>query len=552
MIAQSLTGTPGHVNSMATGVKHFVRRVPARHARAGRRADHERPWKTAGQVNDFTVVTPVFRGWAADRLLRQHLPRARHRRAGSSRARRARCTRRGSRSPCSRSCAPASRTATCSRSSGRTCASPTRRSATSTRRSARTRSAPTACARCSTSSTFPTSRRSPTRSSRAPSARCAPASPRCPTARTRTRPGATATTSRSCCAAPITVAGDEMRVDWTGSSPQSSLGINLVLNYTHAYASYAMKAAVAPEVPHNDGAFRPVHVTAPLGSILNCEHPAPVASRHVIGHFLPGIIFGALAPAMSGRLLAGSADALWITVWQGRDRAARPFVQTVFQLGGMGARTDEGRPQRDRVPLRRRGHARRGRRVAEPARLPPARAAPRLGRRGPLPRRSRPGSRDHVLDRRSLVGVGAARPHAASGAGSRGRARGRCGRVPAASGATTCRSSASSRSIRPMRSSCACPAVAATARPSRAIPRPSSPTWSRATSRSSEARDLLRGRRSATSGATTRSYGRARATSSISTRPRALRHDTSNLRHVSNLTRAVGSLVRGSTRRSTT
>ncbi len=111
-----------------------------------------------------------------------------------------------------------------------------------------------------------------------------------------------------------------------------------MLNYTHAYASYAMKAAVAPEVPHNDGAFRPVHVSAPLGSILNCEHPAPVASRHVIGHFLPGIIFGALAPAMAGRLLAGSADALWITVWQGRDRARRPFVQTVFQLGGMGAR----------------------------------------------------------------------------------------------------------------------------------------------------------------------------------------------------------------------
>jgi N-methylhydantoinase B len=136
----------------------------------------------------------------------------------------------------------------------------------------------------------------------------------------------------------ITVAGDELTVDWAGSSPQSPYGINLVLNYTHAYASYAMKAAIAPDVPHNDGAFRPVHVTAPLGSILNCEHPAPVASRHVIGHFLPGIIFGALAGAVPGRLLAGSADALWITVWQGRDRARRAFVQTVFQLGGMGAR----------------------------------------------------------------------------------------------------------------------------------------------------------------------------------------------------------------------
>jgi N-methylhydantoinase B len=136
----------------------------------------------------------------------------------------------------------------------------------------------------------------------------------------------------------VVVSGDEITVDWTGSSAQSPRGINLVLNYTHAYTSYAMKAALAPDVPHNDGAFRPVHVSAPVGSILNCEHPAPVASRHVIGHFLPGIIFGALAPAMPGRLLAGSADALWITVWQGRNRELEPFVQTVFQLGGMGAR----------------------------------------------------------------------------------------------------------------------------------------------------------------------------------------------------------------------
>ncbi len=269
----------------------------------------------------------------------------------------------------------------------------------------------------------------------------------------------------------VTVAGDEMTVDWAGSSPQSPYGINVVLNYTHAYASFAMKAAVAPEVPHNDGAFRPVHVTAPLGSILNCEHPAPVASRHVIGHFLPGIIFGALAPAVPGRLLAGSADALWITVWQGRDRRRRPFVQTVFQLGGMGARTGKDGLSATGFPSGVAGHARRGRRVAEPARLPPARADARLRRRRPLPRRPRAGSRDHVLDRRCVVGLGAARPHAgirrpASRTGSRApRAPTGC------SAATTCRSSASCRCDRPTRSSCACPAAAATARRRPAIPR---------------------------------------------------------------------------------
>ena len=65
--------------------------------------------------------------------------------------------------------------------------------------------------------------------------------------------------------------GDEITLDFAGSSPQSQHGINVVLNYTHAYASFAMKAAFAPEVPHNDGSFRPVHVTAPEGSILNCR-----------------------------------------------------------------------------------------------------------------------------------------------------------------------------------------------------------------------------------------------------------------------------------------
>ena len=57
--------------------------------------------------------------------------------------------------------------------------------------------------------------------------------------------------------------GDELFVDWAGSSPASSRGINVVLNYTHAYTTYALKCALAPEVPNNEGSFRPVHVTAP-------------------------------------------------------------------------------------------------------------------------------------------------------------------------------------------------------------------------------------------------------------------------------------------------
>ena len=133
----------------------------------------------------------------------------------------------------------------------------------------------------------------------------------------------------------VRVAGDEILIDFSGSSPQSTRGINVVLNYTHAYASFAIKAAVCPDVPHNEGSFRPVHVSAPPGSILNALEPAPVASRQVIGHFVPSAIFAALSGAMPGRLMAPGADPIWLTVWRGHNP---PFTLTVFQVGGTGAR----------------------------------------------------------------------------------------------------------------------------------------------------------------------------------------------------------------------
>jgi N-methylhydantoinase B len=133
----------------------------------------------------------------------------------------------------------------------------------------------------------------------------------------------------------VRVAGDEIFIDFSGSSPQSTRGINVVLNYTHAYASFAIKAAICPDVPHNEGSFRPVHVSAPPGSILNALEPAPVASRQVIGHFIPSAIFAALSGAMPGRLMAPGADPIWLSVWRGQKPS---FTLTLFQVGGTGAR----------------------------------------------------------------------------------------------------------------------------------------------------------------------------------------------------------------------
>ncbi len=61
MIAQSLTGTPGHINAMATGVRHFLKTYPAETLQPGDVLITNDPWQTAGQINDMTILTPVFK-----------------------------------------------------------------------------------------------------------------------------------------------------------------------------------------------------------------------------------------------------------------------------------------------------------------------------------------------------------------------------------------------------------------------------------------------------------------------------------------------------------
>src|SRR6266571_2139129 len=61
MIAQSLTGTPGHINAMATGVRHFLKAYPEEMLQPGDVLITNDPWQTAGQINDMTILTPVFK-----------------------------------------------------------------------------------------------------------------------------------------------------------------------------------------------------------------------------------------------------------------------------------------------------------------------------------------------------------------------------------------------------------------------------------------------------------------------------------------------------------
>ena len=134
----------------------------------------------------------------------------------------------------------------------------------------------------------------------------------------------------------LSVRGDEVTADFAGSSDQVDRGMNVVLNYTAAYTNYALKCAVAPEVPHNDGSFRPVRVTAPEGSIFNPRFPAAVAARQIAGHYIPHAVFGALEPVLPGRVIAEGAGGIWLTTVRGAGPTR--FVGVFFSAGGTGAR----------------------------------------------------------------------------------------------------------------------------------------------------------------------------------------------------------------------
>ncbi len=334
MIAQSLSGTPGHINAMATSMKHFLAAFPPDKLAPGDVLITNDPWQTAGQINDITITTPIFRNGkmvalfantchSADiggRILSAEarevfeeglrIPIMKLFDAGEPNKILMQIVRSNVRQPDEVVGDFYAQTA-CNETGGRALLEMMdefdldsidgvadeiiRRSETAVRTEIR----------------------------------------RLPDGEWHNETWSDGFEEPIVVRCAVKIAGDEIFIDFTGSSPQSTRGINVVLNYTHAYASFAIKAAICPDVPHNEGSFRPVHVSAPPGSILNALDPAPVASRQVIGHFIPSAIFAALSGALPGRLMAPGADPIWLSVWRGQNP---PFTLTVFQVGGTGAR----------------------------------------------------------------------------------------------------------------------------------------------------------------------------------------------------------------------
>jgi len=334
MIAQSLSGTPGHINAMATSMKHFLAAFPPDKLSPGDVLITNDPWQTAGQINDITITTPIFRNGrmialfantchSADiggRILSAEarevfeeglrIPIMKLFERGEPNPTLIQIVRANVRQPDEVIGDFYAQTA-CNETGGRALLE--------------------MMDEFGLDSIDPVAEEIIRRSEAAVRAEIR----KLPDGEWGNETWSDGFEEPIVVRCAVKIAGDEIFIDFNGSSPQSTRGINVVFNYTHAYASFAIKAAICPDVPHNEGSFRPVRVSAPAGSILNALDPAPVASRQVIGHFIPSAIFAALSGAMPGRLMAPGADPIWLSVWRGDNP---PFTLTVFQVGGTGAR----------------------------------------------------------------------------------------------------------------------------------------------------------------------------------------------------------------------
>jgi N-methylhydantoinase B len=338
MIGQSLTGTPGHINPMATGVIHFLNAYPAETLKPGDVLVTNDPWQTAGQVNDFTVLTPVFRGSEIVAYFANccHAPDIGGR-ILSAEAREV--YEEGLRVPITRLFnrgEPNEELFKILRANVRTPDETVGDLYAQTSSNAvGSRSLLQMMDEFGLHTIDPLADEIISRSENA----LRSALTEVPNGRYQHEVWSDGFEEPLRLKVAVTVEDRDIHIDFAGSSEQSQRGINVVLNYTKGYASFAVKAAISPEVPHNEGSFRPVHISAPEGSILNCREPAAVASRHLVGHFIPGLIFGALAQAIPERVLAGGADPAWMSIWRGTwPETGRQANFTLFQLGGTGAR----------------------------------------------------------------------------------------------------------------------------------------------------------------------------------------------------------------------
>ena len=351
MLAQAVTGTPGHVNSMAESVLHFLAKFPADTMRPGDHYITNDPWLATGHLHDLTVVTPAFRdgrivgllantahvidvggrgmGPDAHSVLEEglYIPIVKCFDQGQPNETFFDFLRMGSRLPVELEGDVYSLCA-CNDAGARRLAQ--------------------MLAEFEQDSLDPLAEF------------IFDASLKATVAEIAKLPGGTfaAQTTSDGYEAPVvlhaamTIGADSIEVDFAGTSQPSRYGINVPAPYARAYACFGIKIVVAPAVPNNWASLLPFRMRIPDDCILNTPRPYPVAVRHVIGQMLPDLMMSCLHQAVPGRVAAEGSSCLWNPPLRGGPQVSGPpsgnrpglpnFEVITFNNGGMGAR-----PQRD-------------------------------------------------------------------------------------------------------------------------------------------------------------------------------------------------------------
>ncbi|MEK7438531.1 MAG: hydantoinase B/oxoprolinase family protein [Pseudomonadota bacterium] len=341
MIAQAVTGTPGHINSMATGMTHFLQRFPVESLSPGDILITNDPWKTASQLNDITIVTPVFKNGRVVALFANCCHALDIGGRGLSADSRS-VFEEGLFIPMMKL-----------RDKGYEVSALLELLAANVRtpdevlgdihsqiigNDVGARQLLLFLDEFHLDDIESVADEIINRSETAMRARIRDL-PDGEYAHVLTIDGFESPIEIH---AKIIVKGDALLVDFAGSSDAVPLGINVALNYTRAYTTYGIKCAIAADIPNNEGSFRPVQVIAPEGGILNARRPAAVGGRHLVGHFLPAAVMSALAKALPDSVMAPGSDGLWDTHISGEERrTGAHFSFTWFSSGGTGALSDK-------------------------------------------------------------------------------------------------------------------------------------------------------------------------------------------------------------------
>jgi N-methylhydantoinase B len=348
MLAQAVTGTPGHVNAMADAVAHFIRRIGRQNILEGDVYITNDPWEGTGHLHDITMVTPSFhrgklvgffactahivdiggRGFGADAASVYeeglYLPIMKFADAGKVDATLVRIIRGNVREP-DQLVGDIYALTTCNEIGHRRLIDMMEEFALDDL---------TGIAGFILDN-----------SRRATLERIA-ALPRQQATGEMTIDGFDTPITLK---VTVSIKEDHILSDFAGTSGIDKKGINCPLVYTKAYACYALKCAIAPEIPNNAASLEPFRITAPEDTIVNAVHPAPVALRHIVGHFVPDTVYAALDQILPNLVPAEGAGCLCNFQVSLRPRTdaqapagARRAEVLTFNSGGSGAR-----PQHD-------------------------------------------------------------------------------------------------------------------------------------------------------------------------------------------------------------